>query len=67
MKQLTDVDCYCNGTDHDLVETDGNSNQFYRKFKPGCEKTGLWGFPSRSDKNWTVQPQKMAGGLKFRI
>ena len=25
------------------------------------------GFPTRSDTNWSVQPQKMAKGLKFRI
>ena len=25
------------------------------------------GFPTRSDTNWAVQPQKMARGLKFRI
>ena len=25
------------------------------------------GFPSRSDTNWAVMPQKMARGLKFRI
>ena len=23
------------------------------------------GFPTRSDTNWILQPQKMAGGLKF--
>ena len=25
------------------------------------------GFPTRSDTNWSVQPQKMATGLKFWI
>ena len=25
------------------------------------------GFPTRSDANWAVQPQKMARGLKFQI
>ena len=25
------------------------------------------GFPTRSDTNWAVRPQKMAKGLKFRI
>ena len=24
-------------------------------------------FPTRSDKNWALQPQKIARGLKFRI
>ena len=32
-----------------------------------CEKTGLRGFPTRSDTNWAVQLQMMAGGLKFPI
>ena len=32
------------------------------------EKTCLlWGFPTRSDTNWAIQPLKMATGLKFRI
>ena len=35
--------------------------------EPRCEKTGLWGVPTRSDTNRAVQPQKMARGLKFRI
>ena len=30
--------------------------------EPRCEKTGLWGSPTRA-----VQPQKMARCLKFRI
>ena len=34
---------------------------------PRCEKTGLQGFPTRSDTNRAVHPQKMARGLKFRI
>ena len=29
----------------------------------GC----ISGFPTRSDTNWAVQPQKMAEGLKLRI
>ena len=33
--------------------------------EPRCEKTGPRGFPTRSDTNRAVQPQKMAGGLKF--
>ena len=28
--------------------------------------TSLWGFPTRSDTNWAVQPHKMARGLKFQ-
>ena len=44
-------------------------------YEPRSEKTGLRGFRagaiqtglSRSDTNRTVQPQKMARGLKFRI
>ena len=35
--------------------------------EPRCEKTGLWGFPTRSDTNRAVQLQKIAKGLKFRI
>ena len=35
--------------------------------EPRCEKTGLRGFPTRSDKTRAVQPQKMARGMKFRI
>ena len=31
------------------------------------EKTGLRGFPTRSDTNRAVQPHKMARGSKFRI
>ena len=31
------------------------------------EKTCLWGFPTRSDTNLAVQPQKIARSLKFRI
>ena len=34
---------------------------------PPYEKTGLRGFPTRSDTNRAVQPQVMARGLKFRI
>ena len=37
------------------------------RYEPRCVKTGLWGFPNRSDTNRTVQSQKMARGLKFRI
>ena len=35
--------------------------------EPRSEKTGLRGFPTKSDTNRAVQPQKMARGLKFRI
>ena len=35
--------------------------------EPRCEKTGLQGFPTMSDTNRSVQSQKMARGLKFRI
>ena len=38
----------------------------YGLYEPRCEKTGL-GFPTRSDTNRSVLPQKMARGLKFRI
>ena len=34
-------------------------------FEPRCEKTGLRGFPTKSDTNRVVQPQKMAKGLTF--
>ena len=34
-------------------------------FEPRCEKTGFWGFPTRSDSNLAVKPQKMASGFKF--
>ena len=27
----------------------------------------VFGFPTRSDTNWAVQPQEMTGGLKFQI
>ena len=33
-------------------------------YEPPCESSG---FPTRSDKNWAVQPQEMARGWKFRI
>ena len=35
--------------------------------EPRCEKTGLRGFPTRSDTNQAIQPQKMARSLKFWI
>ena len=35
--------------------------------EPRCEKTGLRGFPTRTDTNRSVLPQKIARGLKFRI
>ena len=35
--------------------------------EPRCEKTGLRIFPTWSDTNQTVQLQKMARSLKFRI
>ena len=35
-------------------------------YEPRCEKTGP-GFPTRSDTNRAVQPQKMARGLKFCV
>ena len=37
------------------------------QFEPRSEKTGSSGFPTRSNTNRAVQPQKMARGLKFRI
>ena len=30
-----------------------------------CHKKTCLGFPTGSNTNWTVQPQKMASGLKF--
>ena len=36
-------------------------------FEPRCEKNRSSGFPTRSDTNKAVLPQKMARGLKFRI
>ena len=36
-------------------------------YEPRCEKTGLRGFPTRSDINRAAQSPKMARGLKFRI
>ena len=36
-------------------------------YEPRCEKTSLRGFPTRSDTNRAVQPQKIARGLKFWI
>ena len=36
-------------------------------FEPRCEETGLRGFPTWSDINMAVQPQKMSRGMKFRI
>ena len=36
-------------------------------YEPSCEKNRSSGFPTRSDTNWAVQPQKRARGLKFRI
>ena len=35
--------------------------------EPRCKKTGLSEFPTRSDTNRAVQPQKMARDWKFRI
>ena len=40
---------------------------FYSIYEPRCEKKQSLGFPTRSDKNRAVQPQKMARGLKFWI
>ena len=36
------------------------------EYEPRCEKAGLR-FLTRSHTNQAVQPQKMAGGLKFSI
>ena len=36
-------------------------------YEPPHEKTCLQGFLTRSDTNRVVQPEKMAGGLKFQI
>ena len=43
--------------------------QFYghHSYEPRSEKTGLSGFPTRSDINRVVQSQKMPRGLKFPI
>ena len=38
-----------------------------RPYEPRCEKTGLRGFPTRSDTNQAVQLQKMARSLNFQI
>ena len=38
-----------------------------RGYEPRCENSRSSGFPTRSDTNQAVQPQKMARGLKFRI
>ena len=40
---------------------------YHLRNEPCSEKTGLGGFPTRSDTNQAVQPQKMARSLKFRI
>ena len=42
-------------------------NLCFARYEPHSEKTGLRGFPTRSDTNGAVQPQKMARGLKFGI
>ena len=39
----------------------------YHNYEPRCEETGLRWFPTRSDTNQAVQPQKIARALKFRI
>ena len=53
------------------VQINHTGDNCYRRigfhFEPRSEKTGLRGFPTRSDTNQAVQPQKMARGLKFRI
>ena len=42
--------------------------QLLTKYERRCEKTGQSsGFPTRSDTNRAVQPQKMARGLKLCI
>ena len=38
-----------------------------KPLEPRSEKKRSSGFPTRSDINWAVQPQKMVRGLKFRI
>ena len=38
-----------------------------KEYEPRCEKNRSSGFPTKSDTNRAVQPQKMARGLKFRI
>ena len=40
---------------------------FLESYEPRSEKTGLRGFPTRSDTNQAVQPQKMVRGSKFWI
>ena len=42
------------------IETDGNISAVMQ------ENLSPW-FPTRSDKNWAVHSQKMAGALKFQI
>ena len=59
----------------DLIQTGGTLKECGRVrtipvkslIWPRCEKTVLWGIPTKSDINRTVQPQKMARGLKFRM
>ena len=50
-----------------LVENCSYNDLIALTFEPHRKKTCLWGFPTRSDTNRAVQPQKMARGLKFRI
>ena len=47
---LTNCKTYCKKSEVEL------------RNEPRCEKTGLGGFPTRSDTNQAVQPQKMARG-----
>ena len=43
-----------------------NCHFYSCKYEPRCENQSS-GFPTRSDTNWAVQPQKMARGWKFWI
>ena len=48
------------------IKIDTISNLDTQKYEPRCENRSS-GFPTRSDTNRAVQPQKMARGLKFCI
>ena len=44
-----------------------DQGNFNKKIRAASRENQSSGFPTRSDTNWAVQPQKMARGLKFQI
>ena len=54
-------------SDYHLNHCENLLYAYVNKSEPRCKKTLFWGFLTRSDTNWAVQPQKIASSLKFRI